>query len=586
MADFPEFQAPSREPTFVKPLDTASHRRSRASHDSAAASTRSWVLMTQQNPPPPVEPIPIPDPVPAFGGATTPVRPLPEPPRRTSALDEEYMSVEVPSAAEAEVGYQWTTRRSKSREAHAGGREGKTFVGGFVSGLRRLPRALVRTRRPRRGTEGTEGTEGTGMTGNTLPRYVSNPPTPEVPDAGANLQFMQGGGLAPIVASQENAEEGRRPRHPSFRVVPPAEDAQGGGEVGVPLTCDRDGEGDGVQGEQGIPPLDNPYDHEASTSHHGVLPAPSPHASRADDHLALPDNVDGDEPVSIHARPVPTEDYRRMNVNDAAQPHTTRTTITSASFSADSPSFSSELNGFRRFFNTLHLLPWVATDRVTADYRPTAKSKTLVSWYHPEGTVPSEADPVERQHAAVDLAAASPGSGSASPRNPPLRPRHHRRATTSSAAPPLPYGYPFAYAYPAMSPQSTRSPASHSPRSARLHPSQAQPQSHHRRRRRSATAWVPPPMLLPTAPAPVYIVQPSLPPGASSGPSDSPPGSGDERQHGVKASQGWHHQVMAPVYMQMQVAPGGNQVALTPGNPSGYVYNYSPISMPLPTQSA
>ncbi|KAJ6521800.1 hypothetical protein DFH09DRAFT_1192227, partial [Mycena vulgaris] len=44
MADL-ELRAPAREPTFVKPIDTASHRRSRVSHDSAAASTRSWVLM-------------------------------------------------------------------------------------------------------------------------------------------------------------------------------------------------------------------------------------------------------------------------------------------------------------------------------------------------------------------------------------------------------------------------------------------------------------------------------------------------------------------------------------------------------------
>ncbi|KAJ7617022.1 hypothetical protein FB45DRAFT_1104099 [Roridomyces roridus] len=50
MADA-EFRAQSArdlKPTWVKPLDTASHRFSRIS--SAAASTRLWVLMNQQEP--------------------------------------------------------------------------------------------------------------------------------------------------------------------------------------------------------------------------------------------------------------------------------------------------------------------------------------------------------------------------------------------------------------------------------------------------------------------------------------------------------------------------------------------------------
>ncbi|KAJ7760858.1 hypothetical protein DFH07DRAFT_957387 [Mycena maculata] len=576
MADT-EFRAPTREPSFVRPLE--SHRRSRASHDSAAASTRSWVLMTQQSPPPPAEapapaPLDLPEPVPALAP-----RPLPEPPQRTSALvlDEagaEHMAVEVPSA---EMGYQWTTGRG------AKAREGKGFVGGFVSGLRRLPRALVRTRRPRRGTtmtEGTEGTEGTGMTGNTLPQYASNPPTPVVADAGARVGFLrpQTGGLA----VGGNADEGRRPRHPSFRVVPPDEDVQQGMGIATPIDLGQgDGEGDGEGEGEGMPgglafpeaPLENPYDRETPSNRPISAPALSPHPSRADDRLTAP--AEGDEPASVHAHPQPTEDYRRMSAQDVAHPHS-RTTITSGSFSADSPSFSSELNGFSRFFNALHILPWVATDRVTADYRPKAKSRTLVSWYYPE----TEPAVVERP-THPPTADASPASGH---RTPPRHRTHRRAATvpdTPTATPPAAYSYPFAY-YPAYSPPPTPGGRRPPPSRAHAHASPRSPRAH-RHHRRSATyhgaaAWMPPP---PAPPAPVYVIQatPPPPPHASPGGESGVATSGSEPGSKRTASP----QMLAPVYMQ--VMPGGERVALVHGSP-GYAYAYSsPIAMPAPAQT-
>ncbi|KAJ7466136.1 hypothetical protein B0H11DRAFT_2048569 [Mycena galericulata] len=657
MADT-EFRAPpspAREPTFVKPLDTASRRRSRASHDSAAASTRSWVLMTQQNPPPPAEPIPLPEPVPALAPGpgpmltpTTPTpqgRPLPEPPRRISVLGStgtgaEHMAVEVPSpdAAAAGLGYQWTAARgAKAREAHQH-REGKSFVGGFVSGLRRLPRALVRTRngtgtgngnvnvRARRGTagtEGTEGTEGTGMTGNTLPRYASNPPTPVVDAASVAFMRNQDGDRRGV----GGVEEGRR-LHPSFRVDPPEEDLQQA--IVTPIVYKPEEE-DGPVGGDVMPgaldaPLENPYDREFVASTHipaAISTGPgaaSPHPSRADDRLTLPaPALDGDEPVSVHAHPLPAEDYRRMSAQDVAagQPNS-RTTISSGSFSSrNSPSFSAELSGAHRFFQALHLLPWVATDRVTADYRPKAKAREGESWYHPaaepgarglEDGEEEQEDEVEREH-GERAAVHSPASGSDAPprrythtrtRSPP-RHRTHRRATTSPdpppppATPPLPFAYNYSY-YPAFSPlppqpQTPPSPPQQSrrPPSGRAHTRSSRPHAH-RQHRRSATyhahspgSWSPPaPTMLPAPPAPVYIIQATpplphaLPPSAlaSTPPalnaSASPlPGSGgmdagvdagaraegDAHGHGHGHAYGYGAQgaMLAPVYMQMPV---------------------------------
>ncbi|KAJ7670103.1 hypothetical protein DFH06DRAFT_1321122 [Mycena polygramma] len=629
MADT-EFRTSPREPTFVKPLDTPSRRRSRASYDSAAASTRSWVLMTQQSPPPPVAPIPVPEPVPSLAPAPTPgSRPLPEPPRRTSAvLDEsgaEHMAVELPADP---VGYQWTTgRAAKAREARAqvAPKESKGFVGGFVSGLRRLPRALVRTKRPRRGTmntEGTEeGTEGTRMTGNTLPQYASTPPTPVVAETG--VVYTRGALGTPA----DNADMARRPRHPSFRVVPPPDDVQG--TAALPIQCDPNERGEGhtiLEFPQS--PLENPYDREATSV---PSPAnPSPHLSRASGHLTPADPA-GDEPASVQIHPLPTDDYRRMSAVDAAQAQSPTTINSAASFSADSPSFSTELNSPRRFLTALQVMPWVAPERITVDFQPRPKTKALVSWYRPEGE--AESAPAERAR-ALEIDAPRPTSPSNTPRtrSPPHH-RTHRRAATSPS-PPLPAaapygGYSFAAYYPAPSPPPTQTHTSRS---------RSRPRRHHHRRsatyphpQQSPGPWVPP-QLLPAPPAPVYIIQ------ASPAPTASPPHAPHSTAGSVHATPGSAHatpgssprsdahkpvgaqaQMLAPVYMQMQLMPGTGQLAFVPGpqpgesgtryagNPgyagygygagygdraggggNGYGYGYgygSPIAMPAPVQT-
>ncbi|KAJ7202629.1 hypothetical protein GGX14DRAFT_154617 [Mycena pura] len=582
MADT-EYRTSAREQTLGKPLDTASRRRSRASHESAAVSTRSWVLTNAQSPPPPppAEPIPVPEPVPTLSPFP---RPLPEPPRRTSTVDEagaEHMTVDVPPA---EAGYQWTTGHvNKAREAHAH-REGKGFVGGFVNSLRRLPRALVRTRRRRRGTMGTEGTEeteGTGMTGNTLPKYASTPPTPVVGDA--SVGFVRGGlaarGVQGLHGAGRNAAAAQ-PIHPSFILVPPEDGVQQG------LTPHSEhGEGEAMPSGLEVPMvMESQYGRPVSSIHGTPASAPSARLSHADDRAAARAVDDGDEPVSVHPHPLPTEDYRRMSAHDLHS----RTTIDSGSFSTGSPSFSSELhNPLYRFFNALHLLPWVATERVTADYHPKHKPKTGVSWYYPEGGLPATAPGSD--HPTPDLDPSN--TQSASRRNPSRRNRTRTRAAPAPEAPAV-YNYPVAY-YPAFSPplvQSSRRPTSSRPHGG-SRGSRARGTHVPRHHRRFATYHGPAPWL-PPHPSPVYVIQATPSPGAtpilssnaSPAPQSDAAGTAGSDPPG-KSPGPIAAQMLAPVYMQMQMSPGSDRVAFVPGSP-GYAYAYSSsIPMPAPAPS-
>ncbi|KAK6974129.1 hypothetical protein R3P38DRAFT_600916 [Favolaschia claudopus] len=688
MADVEFLHSPTTlEPTFVKPMDSASRRRSRASYESAAVSTRSWVLLhsqsqnqNQPNSPPPAEPIPLPEPVPALAPATSPSvpasRPLPEPPRRESNTE----NIDLPYPGLG-LGYHWTMGHgTKAREAHPqkekGGGSGGAggFVGGFVSGLRRLPRALVRTRqRPRRGTMHTEeGTEGTDMTGNTLPQYVSDPNTPVVP--GSTVAY---GGIADAIREDETMDAGRaaRAQRLSFRVVPPASDDENDGFIRQgPIVGDLPEVH--VEGEAGGPsvlefpqtPLENPYDRDAAGGAPSMQRVPSavatPRVSRADDRLAvpLPSNEGGldDEPSSIQAHPQPTEDYRRMSAADAQARSSRHTTIDSPNNNnnhhnyhstggdnsfANSPSFSSELNGFARFFNALHLLPWVATDRLTVDYRPKYKSQNLVSWYHPKGesaAIERERDVArERAREIAGTDGASPPSRTRSPAPRRNRSTHrttgtHRRRQSipepPASAPPTTQGYGFPagtpyYYYPAFSPAPSPSPPpTHASR--RQSPRRQHPPRHHHHHRRSAsypsqphphpqTPWIQSASpLLPAPPAPVYVIQASPPPPsppptssmqATPGGSPVPPDQLHPQAQGFlspaldPAKSPHPHgqmQVLAPVYMQMQLfspssSPAGGvgadgsgspqQVAFVPG---GYGYGVGGAQGYVPAYSS
>lgn len=256
MADY-EFR---REPSHLRQTDPEAGdainrsltRNSHLSHAShASASTRSWVYSTQQNPPPPppVEPSLETSPI-------RPPRPLPEPklfPQRFHAVnptegledeeDEEYMNIE-PNGPGLELGYLHGVGKGHKLKTFAsssqmGSGGGKSFVGGLVSGMKRIPRMMLRSRGsgekrgffrrgPMSNTEGTESSAGM-TTGNTLPKYVSNESTPVT--GLPNVQCVQAMDMpTPMAPSTEVLAPSFSPsapiprvRGPSFRVTPPSE---------------------------------------------------------------------------------------------------------------------------------------------------------------------------------------------------------------------------------------------------------------------------------------------------------------------------------------------------------------------------
>lgn len=617
--------ADSREPSFIRAADPMARdairrsmtRNSHYSHASVSASTRSWVYSTQQNPPPPpVEPIPVPSPV------RTP-RPLPDPQLQPQAYpqvfhttngidpadEEEYMSID-PNVPGLDAGYRTeglgrgrSPRVVATNPTNPRGEGGsRSFVGGFVNGLRRLPKVVMRyggsgekRKFTRRGTFGTEGTATsvTGMTtGNTLPMYTSNPTTPVA--GPSNVRYVQAMEMPPVPPLPETFPQGtigtgigsQRRRQPSFRITPPSEVTEPEEtheypfpEVDPPQFAQAVGSSRTNADTTTVLVYSDPPQ-DLGPPEDGPAPTPnrrSPSVTQPQLQGESHDPTPTQSPVLAH--PPPAEDYRRMALSSSspASPITLTTTIMTSE-----PSFSSELNPIKRFFHTLHTMPWVAHDRVTVDYRPGGKSggrrgggtkKPMASWYRGK---PGLVTSTRTGSGDVDLLSGGSGSNrtSAGTNLTPLasphtdRSRHHssdhrrrrrehrhhrdrdrdhhsrRRDTTSTAAeaemmhqrntsPILPavypYPYPYSYGYPTFpSPPSPhhRAPSQSTPRGPRSHRT---PPYHH-----GYPQYQPPP----PAP-PVYVFQQSPTPTAGSG----------------ELSQG-QGQVMSPVYVPMQFVPG------------------------------
>ena len=198
-------------------------RGSHNSHASAiSASTRSWVASNQMNPPPPpVErsssigltpfhgPRPLPDPQ---SVRRTPVRN----PAPAIEDDEGEEGLPIgPSSLAMQGGHKPEVLTEAGDIGNAQGRSkrgGRSLIGGFMSGLRRLPTVLRigggqkhKRRLARQGTLGTEDTSSpaTAMTtGNTLPRYLSNPSIgPSNPQFAHRLSIAVANGALPPDAS-------------------------------------------------------------------------------------------------------------------------------------------------------------------------------------------------------------------------------------------------------------------------------------------------------------------------------------------------------------------------------------------------
>ncbi|RDB16576.1 hypothetical protein Hypma_002744 [Hypsizygus marmoreus] len=646
MTEYNEF--PNREPSFHRSMDPAARdavrrsmtRNSHYSHVSVSPSTRSWVYSNQQHPPPPPEEVtPVPSPV-------RTARPLPDPQlqpqNQQSALritndiepvddEEEYMNIDA-NAPGLESGYQTEGMgRGKSPRivAASSGLErwdgsspgGRSFVGGFFHGLRRLPKVVMKygstgekRKFPRRGTFGTEGTvtSATGMTtGNTLPRYASNPPTPIA--GPSNVQYVQATEMpvpfpadAPPILGPSLSQ---RRRHPSFRITPPSEGVAEPQRI-VPLETPQfaDAVVESPRNANTVTvyniPQDEAFGHEDMPVPitGPVLPTPTPNRRSDSQHVqSVHPSVHDANPIAdlsqspVTAHPLPAADYRKMTLSTSPTSPTTLTTDLTSE-----PSFSSQLNPVKRFFQTLYRMPWIAQERVTVDYRPRGRGQGVMgargitkrSWYR--GT-PGVVLSGKTGSGDLDLLSSATGSRRAStntastPRSPLMtheaarvrhRPADHRhrhtrhrasdntqergsreyrrrhRNTTSTGtgtpaemmqhqrntSPIIPAVYPYSYQYPFPFPVPSAAPErthSHStPRGPRSHRTPTYPHGY--------APYQPPP-----AAPPMYVIQSPAQTNAS----------GESPQ-----TQGQGQITLSPVYVPMSLVPGTFTPDSAPGN--------------------
>jgi hypothetical protein len=408
-------------------------RGSHQSQASVSASTRSWVMSNQANPPPPpvkssvstssTKPVrasrPLPQPDPHFRQSRVPVNygmvnfgPDGEEPQ-------DYAHAEFDQSRNLPFGYSnQTTGRvvpehvvspAPSQPTREGGPStgNRSFVGGFFKGLKRLPKVFKggnkgeEQRLQRKGTFGTEGTSptATAMTrGNTLPRYLSNPSIgPSNPQFAHRLSMAVANGSLPPSATIPPAEFQLRnnpagPQFPLVTVTPPSD-----GIVEEEHADFYDGPTAEYPGQ-----LDDILEHEphingrtATVMIYGTesqaptitthTPTPRPTTvptTRVSYQTELPTRASAQAQTDsqMHA-PTPLAPMSPMRTGASIQramqspssllspPTTSRYTMSSVASRYD-PSFASDLGPIEKFFKGFYNLPWISPDRVTVDYRP------------------------------------------------------------------------------------------------------------------------------------------------------------------------------------------------------------------------
>ena len=405
----------------------------RGSHNSANASTRSWVYSNQMNPPPPPVERPSSPGLTPFHGP----RPLPEPQsvRRTPVryptppIDDEGDDMQIGPSSVMQYGQQPevpnqvrdnrlppTSVEDKSR------RGGRSLIGGLMNGLRRLPTVLrvgggqkMKSQIVRKGTSGTESTSTpvTGTTtGNTLPRYLSNPSIgPSNPQFAHRLSIAVANGSLPPDASPSafqprpgplhpNASTGllqsnRNPspppllnhafeRHPEptrpniptlIRVTPPSAteaiiEERMTGLYEEPIPKFESHSSNPNMNDNRATVMVYNSDDSHPTITPSARPVHAPRVSYASHPTPRTNDQTPDEPL-----PVPTMTLLR-GVSSVETPKeflspqpTSRYTLTTVASHYD-PSFASHLTPVEKFFKGLYNLPWIARERVTIDYRP------------------------------------------------------------------------------------------------------------------------------------------------------------------------------------------------------------------------
>lgn len=341
----------------------------------------TWITSSQfpsRNPS--IIPRPLPPPAAAV---TTPSRPLPVPTtpmppggfEPSEEMDAEYMNVDPEEDFEGWNGGQ----DFQSQWRKPGPRK---FVGGFVNGLKRLPRAVLR--KPVR-----RGTDNTAHTGDTLPTYhspiLTGPSVPNVIYVEATEMPVEH--LAPTPSDvHSHLSDGRSHMsrhndgrshhtdvlsHHSHHTNPDARSHHS-------YRDDRSHHTDG-RSHHTSHSIDheNTYDTHATVAVHSALEHERYDPETAETtlgHIPAPAAVLSPEAVELR----PSSDYDKMEP-------------------PPSPSVLSLNSRFVRvgqFFQDLYDLPWVAT-RITVDYIPAEQSraqyarKTRATWY------PGEQSPID-----------------------------------------------------------------------------------------------------------------------------------------------------------------------------------------------
>lgn len=345
------------------------------------------------------------------------------------------------------------------------------FVGGFMTGLKRLPRAMLKNRRgqskpERMGTGDTAATWGTAGTGETLPRYQS-PTAVDAPSSqvlyveGTEMPRAEPSGAVSEVHSIASSQVPDRPRTPSARSQHPSPghspftglpEHQMEAQTPQPVY-------DGAQTSRPF----TPYGDTHQTCETVLIHA-------ADDDQA----AELDSPLLVEPRP--SSDYDKMS-----------TPIHSPSRT----SLNSRVIKVGHFIKRIYALPWMAR-RITSDYIPSqgprAKYRKAPGTWYPKA-----------QRTSIDLLANFQ-------RSPSRRRSSHRR-----------YHH--------------RSPHAHRDRDRSLSPRHHGDQPHRRRLRYApyeglhvypdgyASGYIPQPLFIyppgdvtPAEPQPVYIIHSPPPP--------------------------------------------------------------------------
>lgn len=451
-------------------------RESHQSHPSVSPSTRSWVHSTQMNPPPPPD-----DTTPSPSPARRLPRPLPDPTLHQSRsvyqygpqeVEQEEQHIDVQPHATTPLPFGFPTEelgdespiQLLSSPMHMDNhlrpppRENHSFVGGFFSGLKRLPKILrggdgAKQKLKRKGTFGTDtegtSTTATGMTrGNTLPRYLSNPSIgPSNPQFAHRLSMAVANGTLPPGSSPavfHVRENQAGPQYPMVTVTPASDEDR--------ITEEQASFFEGAPDEQQNHYLSAGIDHGETMSPNlqerttvmvyntdsqapTVTPVPigptppkqamsGPRVSYQDQLPTRANTQAQTEPPlasgpPLHAptpvRPAPPIIQSPTEVLSSTQATSSYTISAVPSFY--DPSYSSSLTPIEKFFKGLYNLPWVAHERITIDYRPADSKraqdkirglkKPMASWYR--SLIPRS----RRTSRSLDLL--SSGTGSSSP---------------------------------------------------------------------------------------------------------------------------------------------------------------------------